>query len=124
MGTSYMGLLLATTAARSDPERARVLLDELLAFARRTGERIVEPELVRARGDLLADPESKAAAFREAIEIACAQQSRSFQLRAAISLANLWRADPRVAEARQLVREAMAHIADDTHDLVAARQLL
>ncbi len=125
MGTTYMGLLLATTAARSgDTERARLLLDELLAFARRTGERIVEPELVRARGDLLPDAESRAAAFREAIEIASAQRSRSFQLRAALALAALWRDDRRLSDALQLVREAMAHIADDTHDLAAARRLV
>ena len=127
MGATYLGLVFASIAFHSCAfDRARAVLDDMIAFARSRGERIVEPELVRLRGALLepSDPAAAAAAYLEAIARARAAQSRAFQLRAAISLAVLWRDDPRHAESRALLAEAVAHVTDETLDVAEARRLL
>lgn len=127
IGTSYMGLLLACASRRSgDLARARALVDELIAFARTTGEAIVEPELVRLRGELVepTDPDGAAADYREAIALAAARQSRAFQLRAASSLARLWRTGDRRGEALALVADALAPLDEATLDVLDARALL
>jgi hypothetical protein len=122
-----MGLIVVCASIRSgDLARACPLVDELLEFARAKGEGAVEPELIRLRGELLepSDPEGAAAAYREAIALGAAKQSRAFQLRAAISLARLWRTDDRRTEARALVADALASLDESTPDVAAARQLL
>jgi hypothetical protein len=122
-----MGLLVACASIHSgDLSRARTLVDEMLEFARATGEGVVEPELIRLRGELLepTDPEGAAAAYREAIALAAARQSRAFQLRAANSLAALWRVGDRRAEALALVTDALGLLDESTHDVVEARRLL
>ena len=103
----YDGLLkvaLAETEARAgDLDRAVAILDEALATADRTGYRAFEAELHRVRGDMLlkhdpAHPASAEAAFGRAIEIAVAQGTRSFGLRAALSLARLYQSTGRPTE--------------------------
>ncbi|HSR95606.1 MAG TPA: AAA family ATPase [Kofleriaceae bacterium] len=127
IGATYMGLLVASVSIRSgDSARARPVIDEMLQLARATGERIVEPELVRLRGQLLepSEPEAAAAAYREAISLGAAQQSRAFQLRAANSLAALCRTGEGRVEALARVAEALAPFHESTPDVVDARQLL
>jgi hypothetical protein len=127
VGTTYMGLLVVCASIHSgDPARARTLVDEMLGFARTTGEGVVEPELIRLRGELLepSDPEGAAAAYREAIALGAARQSRAFQLRASNSLAALWRAGDRRAEALALVADALGLLDESTPDVIEARRLL
>jgi len=127
VGTTYMGLLVACASIRSGaPARAHTLVDEMLEFARTTGEGVVEPELLRLRGELLepTDPEGAAAAYREAIALGASRQSRAFQLRAANSLAALWRVGDRRAEALALVTDALGLLDESTSDVVDARRLL
>jgi len=127
LGTTYMGMLYAFAALRSgDRARATEIFDEMIAFARVRGERLIEPELVRLRGTLVeaTDPAAAADAYRESIDLARSQSSRSFQLRAANSLAALWTDDPRRAEALALVAEALAPFTEATIDVVTARALL
>jgi predicted ATPase len=90
-GPLKIALAEAETRA-GDPDRAVAILDEALATADRTGYRAFEAELHRVRGDTLlkhdpAHPAPAEAAFGRAIEIAAAQGTRSFGLRAALSLA-------------------------------------
>ena len=95
----FDGLLkiaLAEAEARAgDPDRAVAILDEALATADRLGYRAFEAELHRARGDALLmrdppDPVPAEDAFLTAIAVAKQQGTRSFELRAAVSMAKLY----------------------------------
>ena len=79
-------------ARAGDFDRALAILDEALATCDRTGYRAFEAELHRVRGDILlkrdpANPAPAEEAFLTAIAIAKQQGARSFDLRAALSLA-------------------------------------
>ena len=106
-------------------------ITEALAQVNRTGEGWYEAELHRIKGGLLLSlpvPDQRAAeaSFREAIEIAQAQQAKSWELRAATSLARLWRDQGRRAEARGLRAPVYGWFTEgfDTADLQDARALL
>jgi predicted ATPase len=71
------------------------IVNEGLAMSEETGERCFEAELHRLKGVLLlekADPLTPQAevCFQQAIDIAQSQQAKSWELRAATSLARLW----------------------------------
>src|ERR1017187_875706 len=71
-------------------------MDEALALAGETGEHWFDAGLHRIRGEILlkqnpADPVPAEAAFLAAIAVAQQQKARSFELRAALSLAKLYR---------------------------------
>jgi len=91
-------------AARSLPE-AFASLDE--AFAALGEQEIYRPDLLRCRGDLLAqqgeDLAAAEAAYREAIERAGAMGALLFEVRAASGLARLLQRRGRTSEARQLL---------------------
>jgi class 3 adenylate cyclase/predicted ATPase len=104
---------------------------EALAAAAATGQHVWDAELHRLKGELLLaqDPvnvSEGASAFRHAIEIARGQGARSWELRAATSLARLLRGQGR----REAAREILAAIHDsftegfDTVDLREAEALL
>src|SRR5262249_60018611 len=86
-------------------------VDEGLAFARDKGERFFEAELHRLRGELLLlRPKAQAAGqagaeacFHQALEVACRQQAKSWELRAAMSLSRLYQRQGRAAEGPPLV---------------------
>ena len=112
----FDGLLkvaMAETEARAgDPDRAIAILDEALATCDRTGYRAFEAELHRARGDILLkrDPASPAPAedaFLTAIAVAKEQGTRSFELRAALSLAKLYQSTARPADAHAVLAPAL-----------------
>ncbi len=97
----------------------------------RTGQARPETELLRLRGELLLreDPGHASAAersMRRAARIAGRRQARSFQLRAATSLARLWHAQGRTQQARVLLGALLGSFREghDTTDLIAARNLL
>ena len=107
---------------------ARLCLDEANSAAETTGEKWFEGESCRVAGEIeLKSPERDAAKaegyFERAIEIARAQQARSFELRAATSLARLWRDHGRSAEARDLLSPIYGWFTEgfDTPDLVTAK---
>ena len=89
-------IALAEAEARAgDVERALGILDETLATVERIGYRAFEAELRRAQGELLwmrdpANPAPAQEALKTAIAIAKQQGTRSFQLRAALTLAKLY----------------------------------
>jgi predicted ATPase len=75
--------------------------------------------------NLQAEAEAEAC-FHEAIEIARRQQAKSLELRAATSLARLWRRQGKTAEARQMLAEIYGWFTEgfDTKDLQEAKALL
>ena len=87
-------------------------LDDALAALERTEEGLYEAEMHRIRGEILLkrDPADTAAAeqsLQAAIAIAQSQKARSFELRAALSLAKLYRAANRDADAHAVLAPAV-----------------
>ena len=66
------------------------------------------------------------ACFRRALAVAREQHAKSWELRAAMSLARLWRDQGKVREARELLAPAYGWFTEgfDTRDLKDARALL
>jgi predicted ATPase len=102
-----------------------------LAEVEETEARVSEAELNRLEGDLLLaskEPDEKraAASFRKAIAVARGQGARSFELRAATSLARLLARQGRRAEARDLLAPIYGWFTEgfDTSDLKDAKALL
>ena len=112
----FDGLLkiaLAEAEARAgDVDRAVAVLDEALATSDRTGHRTFEAELHRLRGEMLlrrnpGNPGPVEEAFETAIAVAHKQGTRSFELRAAFSLAKLYQSTARPAEAHAILAPAL-----------------
>jgi class 3 adenylate cyclase/predicted ATPase len=112
----FDGLLkiaLAEAEARAgDVDRAVAVLDEALATSDRTGHRTFEAELHRARGEMLlkrdpANPALPEEAHLAAIAVAKQQGARSFELRAALSLAKLYQSTARPADAHAVLAPAL-----------------
>ncbi|MBV8106344.1 MAG: hypothetical protein JO223_17285, partial [Hyphomicrobiales bacterium] len=112
----FDGLLkiaLAEAEARAgDSDRALAIVDESLATVDRLGYRAFEAELHRVRGDLLLkrDPAETATAeeaLQTAIVVAQRQATRSFELRAALSLAKLYQSTSRPVEAYDVLAQAL-----------------
>jgi predicted ATPase/DNA-binding winged helix-turn-helix (wHTH) protein len=64
--------------------------------------------------------------FQQALRVACQQQAKSLELRAAMSLARVWRQQNRIVEARSLLLGVYSWFTEglDTVDLQEARALL
>ena len=117
-------------------EEALDAIAEGLAITERTGERHIEAELYRFKGELMLrragveasrDVERKAEeCFREAIEIARQQEAKLLELRAVISLSRLWKQRGKNGEARQRLVEIYGWFSEgfDTANLKEARALL
>jgi predicted ATPase len=97
----------------------------------RTGERWMEAELYRLKGELVcvASPTDCAGAellFRQALDIARSRGERSLELRAAMSLARFWQARRRSDEARRVVADVYGRFTEgfDSSDLREAKGLL
>jgi predicted ATPase/DNA-binding SARP family transcriptional activator len=126
----YLGLLAQACGRAGRAEEGLAASDEAMVVSRAHNERWWDAELHRLRGDLLlgggAQAHEAEAAYLRAIEIARAQQARALELRAATSLARLWRASARADDARRLLDEVYAWFSEgfETPDLQAAQQLL
>ena len=112
----FDGLIRITLAEAEeragDVDRALAVLDEALATSERTGHCTFDAELNRIRGEMLLrrDPTNPApaeAAFGRAMEIAGGQGTRSFGLRAALSLAKLYESTARPADAHAVLEPAL-----------------
>jgi len=70
--------------------------------------------------------ESSGAYFEGALSVALKQQAKSFELRAAMSLARLWRDQGKTADARELLAPVYGWFSEgfDTRDLKEAKALL
>jgi predicted ATPase len=124
--------LLAQGHARAGrPVAGLDLLADALDRVVRTGGRWLEAELHRLRGELLlALPERDQGAaelcFRRAVAVAREQGARTWELRAATSLARLRCGQDRRAEGRDLLAPAYGWFTEGLHtpDLQEARSLL
>jgi predicted ATPase len=113
MFDGLLKIALAEVEARAnDDEHAVTILDEALATSARTGNRAFDAELNRIRGEMLlkrdpARPEPAEEAFRTAVAVAKEQGTRSFELRAALSLAKLYQSTGRLADAHAVLAPAL-----------------
>ena len=108
---------------------ARAALDDSLTMIERFNERIWKAENHRVCGEVARDAgefSEAAAAFELAIHTAREQSARCLELRAATSLARLWRDQGKIAEARDLVAPVYNWFTErlDTPVLEEARKLL
>jgi predicted ATPase len=99
--------------------------------ATETGQHAWDADLYRLKGALLFDTDSAnsaeaQASFCRALDIARVQAAKSFELRAATSLARLWQRQGKRAEARALLAPVCAWFTEgfDTRDLQDANALL
>ena len=108
----YQASLAEIEADRQGGEAALALLDETLALAEQTGEHWTDAFLHRVRGEVLLkrDPANAALAeqaFLTAIAVAQQQKAKSFELRAALSLAKLYQSANRPADAHAVLAPAL-----------------
>ena len=126
-----LGTMLAEAEARSgEIDVALVHVDEAVAASERTGQRWFLAEIYRARGEMLvrkdaSDPAAERA-YLTAIAIAQDQKARSFELRAALSLAKFYRACRRDADAHAALGPALEGFAPTSEfpEIEQARALL
>jgi adenylate cyclase len=132
--THYAGLLAGACASAGRVNEALSLVRETLASIAdaKNGERFQEAELHRLEGELVlrtTAPDRCAEAescFRRAIDVATLQRAKSWQLRAATSLARLLAQEGRREEARAGLAAAYGWFTEgfETPDLRDARALL
>ena len=127
--TAHLGHLAWALASAGEFEEAMEVLSEALLAVDQYGERVYEAELHRLRGDLLrrnGAVEEAEIEFCRAVEIARAQKARSWELRAATSLAQLYADRGHRAQALEVLSPVYSWFAEDfdTADLRAARTLL
>ena len=104
--------LAEAEAQVGDPDHAVAILGEALAMSERTGHRAFDAELHRVRGEMLLkrDPANTGPveeAFLSAIAIAKQQGTRSFELRAALSLAKFYQSTGRPTDAYAVLAPAL-----------------
>jgi class 3 adenylate cyclase/tetratricopeptide (TPR) repeat protein len=106
-------------------------LDAQLVAIEQTGQHWFDAEVHRVRGELLLkqqprDVTTAEAAFRRAIAIARSQRTRTFELRAALSLAKLYQTIGRDQAARELLVPALADFVSSPElpELEEAQRLL
>ena len=145
----YLAVLAEVYGRQQQAREGLTLLTAALEVVHKNAERIHEAELYRLKGELLlqqwqgsgftvpvASPQpltlsppvevEAEACFLKALEVARHQQARSWELRAAISLARLWRQQGKRQEACALLAPIYDWFTEgfDTADLQEARTLL
>jgi predicted ATPase len=125
----YIALLAAGCEITGQIEEALALFDDALRIAGRTGERWLDAELNRHKGQLLLQQgylEAAEELYCKALSIAKEQGAKLWELRAAKSLARLHRDQGRRTEARELLAPVYSWFTEgfDTSDLKEAKALL
>ena len=96
-----------------------------------TKEKWCEADVHRTSGEIVLrwserDTTTAQKYFERALDVARAQQAKSWELRAAMSLARLWRDQGKILEARELLAPVYGWFTEgfDTRDLKEAKALL
>jgi predicted ATPase/class 3 adenylate cyclase len=127
--TLYFGLLASAHAELGQADVSLGLLDQAIATAETTQETFFAAELHRLRGKVLlrlGRSEEGEAALRRALAVAREQEARWWELRAAITLAQLWQEQNKYGEALSLLQPVYAWFTEgfETHELRDAKELL
>ncbi len=124
--TYHLGLLADLFYQRKRYTEALRIVDESLLLAHQTGERMVEPELYRMRGEILlqakTDGEKNAIlavqSFKEAYRHAQEQNAKAFELKAALSLARVERSHGITADALACLRSTVQSLPSETETVL------
>jgi predicted ATPase len=126
-----LGLLAEAYGAEGCPEEGLNALAKVASVMEATESRWYKAELFRLKGTLLLtqavpDASQAEACFHQALDIARQQQAKSWELRAATSLARLWQQQGKQDDARTLLTDVYGWFTEgfDTADLQEARALL
>jgi predicted ATPase len=143
----YLTALAEAHERAGQIEESLMAFSEALSLAEKHEEHFYEAELYRLKGELTLrpfkipgskfkvtdpqspnpDPQGEAeTCFQKALAIARQQEAKSFELRAAMSLARLWQRQGKIAEARELLEDVYDWFTEgfDIKDLQEAAELL
>jgi len=111
--------LLASAYAKADlPDAALRALDGAAAIARRTGDHFFLAELYRMQGEIIFNERGRTSAteaenlFLKSLDVAQEQNALSWELRTATSLARLWQAVGRRAQAADLLLPTLSQFSE------------
>ncbi len=131
-----LGLLAEAQRTVGQAREGLATVAEALALVEQTEERLYEAELYRLKGALTLQSQAAGqqseiekeveACFQQALDVARHQQAKSWELRAATSLARLWRRQGKTTEAHKLLSDIYNWFTEgfDTKDLHEAKVLL
>ena len=118
-------------AELGQPDDARRCIDDAIDKVEKSNEKCWEPEVNRIAGEVALksparDTQKAQKHFERALSVACQQQMKSAELRAAMSMARLWRDQGKVQQARELLAPVYGWFTEgfDTRDLREAKALL
>ncbi len=124
-------LLAMAYVAAGELEIARETVERAVGMVEKSGERTWEADVLRMHGDVVlaydaGQSQDAEAMFQSALEVSRAQQARSLELRAATSLARLWRRNDERRKARDLLAPLYGWFGEgfETADLTDAKALL
>ena len=126
-----IALLARSYARKGRTSQAFTMVGEALARINRTGEKVDQAEILRLKGEVLLSNDQGAidqpeACFREALQVARAQEAKWWELRSSVSLARLLRDTNRCDEARTMLSEIYNWFTEgfDLPDLNEAKTLI
>jgi predicted ATPase/DNA-binding winged helix-turn-helix (wHTH) protein len=129
--TYYATLVAQACLKGGQTEQAHSVLTKELERVRDTGVRYYEAELHRIKGEVLlrrsASSRNEAeTCFHTAIDLSHDQGAKSLELRAIMSLSDLWQKQGKKEKARQMLQDIYSWFTEgfDTADLKQAKQLL
>ena len=127
----FLALRAQTFARANRIDDGLACVEEALALIDKSGERCWQAELLRIEGELILAAPAKdhaqaESSFTQALDIARHQQAKSWELRAATSLARLWQRQGKHDESRELLTPIYDWFTEgfDTTDLKDAKALL
>jgi predicted ATPase len=125
---SYLAMVYAEIVQFNEAGRC---IDEAMTAVETTKEGLWQAEVNRIAGEIALKSHEPVAAkaeayFERALAVARQQQAKSWELRASMSLARLWRSQGKVSEARELLAPVYGWFTEgfDTLDLKEAKALL
>jgi predicted ATPase len=128
--TRLMARIVDVCRKTGEIEEGLTAVNEALEVAQKYDERYVEPELYRLKGELLwmrGEPDNEVEKhFQQALELSRRRLAKSWELRAATSLARLMRKQGKQKEAYELLNGVFGWFTEgfDFPDLKEARALL
>jgi predicted ATPase len=127
----YLSFLAMAYAELGQPDDARRFIDEAIDKVEGSKEKWNEAEVHRIAGEIALkwsapDAERAEACFDRALAVARRQQAKSWELRAAMSMARLWRDQGKPQQARELLAPVYGWFTEgfDTRDLKEAKAML
>jgi predicted ATPase/DNA-binding SARP family transcriptional activator len=126
----YSALLAEALSRAGETEEAIEVVDEAHELGKILGDRLVEADLFRIRGDLghakQHDTGEIEDDYQHALTVSREQHNRVFELQTAMRLAQLWISEGKLKESRKLVKEVFDKFTEgfQTVDLRTAEKLL